>query len=123
MPEKQWHPRPEYAVPAGDAIRRLVVIPDYDDGKGPRPCVHTHRNTAGLLFGAHWGLEEITAAIEAAGGVEEAGPASTAMGHGLCLWHNGGWLWLESRPSEEGPADPLPIEKGDAKAIKDGTKT
>lgn len=101
MPE-QWKPRPEYAIPAAEAIARLVVIPDYDDGQGSRPCVHTIRDRpGGMALGAHWGREELVALIEEIGGAEETEGLSRAIGHRLRIWDKTSWLYLEAYPPAE----------------------
>jgi hypothetical protein len=74
----------DYSVPVEEAMQRLAVIEDYDDGNGPRPCVHTFVATAFGLLGAHWGLEEARAAFER-WGVETSGEGARAMNHGLAI--------------------------------------
>jgi hypothetical protein len=76
--------RSEYAVAVDDALARLKVVDDYDDGAGPRPCVHTFVDTPLALLGAHWPLTKVRAAFER-WGVEESGEAASAMGHGLVV--------------------------------------
>lgn len=72
----------EYAVPVDEAVKRLAVVEDYDDGGGPRPCVHTFVSGSFGLMGAHWGVEEARKAFETYG-VEESGDQARAMNHGL----------------------------------------
>lgn len=72
----------EYAVSVDEALTRLEVIPDYDNGSGPGPCVHSFAASAIGLLGAHWGLDEVLALFEREG-VEQAGPEMTGMRHGL----------------------------------------
>jgi hypothetical protein len=73
-----------YSVPVEEAMQRLAVIEDYDDGNGPRPCVHTFVASGFGLLGAHWGVEETRAAFER-WGVETSGEAARAMNHGLAI--------------------------------------
>lgn len=80
----------EYAVPAEEALERLEVIPDYDNGSGPGPCVHSFAASGIGLLGAHWRLEEVRALFEREG-VEQAGPGMTGMRHGLvCVFEDDG---------------------------------
>lgn len=85
-----------------DAMARLVVQPDYDDGDGPKPCVHTFVNASGMLLGAHWPLALVREAIEAHG-VEEAGGMAAAMGHALVILRPDAPVFLEARVA----ADPI----------------
>ena len=90
----------EYAVAVDDAVARLKVIPDYDDGNGPRPCVHTFVESAFGLLGAHWGVEDARLAFETLG-VEEAGEDAKSMGHGLVVIRPGkGPVFFETVPDE-----------------------
>jgi hypothetical protein len=90
----------KFPVPFDEAISRLQVIPDYDDGNGARPCVHTFVEGGIALLGAHWGLEE----IEELGrefGFEETGGAAKGMNHGLAILRDdNGPLFLETKPEE-----------------------
>jgi hypothetical protein len=89
----------ESALSLGDAIDRLVIQPEYDDGKGPRLCVHTI--LGGL--GAHWGLSDIIEAM-VEHGVEDAGPTvASSVGHTLVIQLGGrlGSLYVEARPPKE----------------------
>ena len=74
----------EYAVPVDEAIDLLDIIPDYDPGDGPKPCVHTFAESGFGLLGAHWSLDDLRTLFETYG-VERAGDAATAMGHGLVV--------------------------------------
>lgn len=76
--------RSDHAVPVDEALRRLDVIPDYDAGNGPEPCVHTFMQSAIGMLGAHWSVPEVQAFFERHG-VEKAGPTATAMHHGLAV--------------------------------------
>ena len=90
----------QYAVAADDAIKRLKVTPDYDDGGGPRDCVHTLVSSAVGLLGAHWGLEEVCD-LSRRNGAEEAGPDAASMGHGLVVWRDDkAPLFVETLPDE-----------------------
>lgn len=83
--------RADYTVPIDEAMRRLDIIPDYDPGDGPKPCVHTF--VGGVIpVGAHWAVEDVRALFEEHG-VEESGEMATAMGHGLVV----------VRPAPSGP--------------------
>lgn len=72
----------EYAVPVEDALQCLDVIPDYDPGDGPKPCVHTLAESSFGLLGAHWDLDSVREFFERHG-VEKSGQQATATGHGL----------------------------------------
>lgn len=79
-----------YVVPVEEAMQRLAVIEDYDDGGGPRPCVHTFMSSSFGLMGAHWGVDDARRAFET-WGVEEAGEQAQAMKHGLvCIEERSG---------------------------------
>lgn len=80
--------RESHAVPIEEALRRLDVIPDYDAGSGPEPCVHTFAQAAFGLLGAHWSVEDIEALMRERG-VEESGPAARATNHGLVVLREG----------------------------------
>lgn len=82
-------------------MARLVVIEDYDSGNGRGPHVHTFRQSAIGLLGAHWGIEQAKEAMEKYG-VEEAGEAAKAMGHGIVLIDETGPLFFESRDANKG---------------------
>lgn len=86
----------DYAVGIDEARERLDVIEDYDDGGGPRPCVHTFRSGAIGLLGAHWGVEEAIAAMREYG-VEESGLDAQAMGHGLVIIDKTGPVFFATR--------------------------
>lgn len=79
-------------------MARVVITPDYDPGGegGPRDCVHTFRNSGFMLIGAHHDLHDVRALMERHG-VEEAGPAATAAGHGLVVIDDVGPLFIEAR--------------------------
>lgn len=79
------------------ALAQLEVLPDYDAGSGPGPCVHTFRSSAvGVLLGAHWPLEEVRVAMERFG-VEEAGGVASALGHGLVVVDDHGPVFFATR--------------------------
>lgn len=82
-------------VPVDEAVARLDVTEDYDCGNGPEPCVHTFRETAFGLLGAHWSVEEARAMMEKHG-VEESGPAATGMNHGLVVIDENGPVFFET---------------------------
>lgn len=88
----------EYAVTVEDAMARLMVIEDYDNGSGPGPCVHTFRAGGPMLLGAHWGLDDLRAAMERYG-VAEAGEQAAAMGHTLVVIDDHGPVFLQARPA------------------------
>lgn len=83
-PDEEEELMNDYAIPVEDAMQRLDVIPDYDPGDGPGPCVHTFAESGFGLLGAHWHLEDIEGFMRR-WGVEEAGEMATAMGHGLVV--------------------------------------
>lgn len=84
------------AVPVDEAMERLEVIPDYDPGDGPGPCVHTFAQSAFALLGAHWSLSSVREFFEKHG-VEEAGPEATAMRHGLVVVGDGRTIFFETK--------------------------
>lgn len=95
----------EYAVAVDEAIRRLAVIPDYDPGDGPKPCVHTLADSPIGLLGAHWSVDAARAFMEEHG-VEESGPSATAMQHGLVVVGGGRTIFFETvKVGEELRAD------------------
>ncbi len=87
-------------VAVEDALSRLVVDPAYDDGGGPRSCVHTFRSAPFGLLGAYWGLEEVRAAM-AKYGVSESGFEATGMKHGLVLIDETGPVFLETQAQND----------------------
>lgn len=84
-------------VPVTEAMERLAVIPDYDPGDGEKPCVHTFAQSNIGLLGAHWSLTEVREFF-GAHGVEESGPAATAMSHGLVAMGDGRTIFFETKP-------------------------
>lgn len=92
----------EYAVPVEDAMGQLDVIPDYDAGHGPAPCVHTFAQSSFGLLGAHWYLPAVREFFEAHG-VEESGPQARATGHGLVAIdrERNRTIFFATKPTEE----------------------
>jgi hypothetical protein len=87
----------EYAVPIEDAVALLDVIPDYDCGNGPEPCVHTFVDAPFGQLGAHWSLTDLRAQMERLG-VERAGDMARKAGHGLVVRRPGlGPLFIATR--------------------------
>jgi len=88
----------EYALTVDEALARLAVVPDYDPGGvgGPRPCVHTFRDAAFGLIGAHLTLETARAAMEKFG-VAESGPEATALRHSVVVIDDTGSVFFETR--------------------------
>jgi len=74
----------DYSIPLDEALQLLDVIPDYDPGDGPKPCVHTFLNGAWGLVGAHWSVENLTALMQEHG-VLLSGEMATRRGHGLVV--------------------------------------
>ena len=81
-----------------EAISRLAIVPDYDPGgtEGPGPCVHTFRDAAFGLIGAHWRVGEARTLMEKFG-VEESGPQAMAMSHGVVVVDKAGSVFFETR--------------------------
>lgn len=92
----------EYAVTVEDAMSRLDVLPDYDPGTGPQPCVHTFAQSAVGMLGAHWPLDDVRAYF-AQHGVEEAGEQAQAMRHGLVVTGGGRTIFFATKGTEAGP--------------------
>lgn len=69
-----------------EAIKRL---PDED-------WIHTFRNYGNVLMGADWKKEEIFEAMQAATEIEITGPQAQAIGHGLAICDEHGWLFIET---------------------------
>lgn len=84
-------------IPVEEAVKRLVIQQDYDNGSGPQPCVHTFRQVGLALFGAHHTLESLRAEM-VMWGVDFSGPAASQTGHGLVLIDNLGPLFIEAEP-------------------------
>lgn len=79
-----------------EAVARLDVTPDYDNGSGPQDCVHTFRNSSFMLIGAHWTVPDLRALMERYG-VEEAGAQATAAHHGLVVIDDHGPLFIATK--------------------------
>jgi len=73
-----------------------MVMDDYDAGNGPEACVHTFRDSAIGLLGAHWSIVDARTAFETFG-AEEAGPAATAMGHGVVVTDKTSAVFFETK--------------------------
>jgi hypothetical protein len=86
-----------YGVPVEDAMARLDVIPDYDAGNGPEPCVHTFAQSQVGLLGAYWDLPSVEAFMRKHG-VEKAGEQATAMNHGLVVVGGGRTIFFATAP-------------------------
>lgn len=86
----------EYALSVEDAMARLEVVAEYDNGSGPQPCVHTFRDSPVGLLGAHWTLSDARAAMETHG-VEISGSAATAAKHGVVVIDSTGPVFFETK--------------------------
>ncbi len=82
-----------------DALDQLVILPDYDPGTGPQPCVHTFR-TGGMMLGAHWTIEKVEAAMKLCGVARLL--AGGWMGHDLLVVDSTGPVLFESQPVDGG---------------------
>jgi hypothetical protein len=58
--------------------------------------VHTFRNAGSILVGADWDRDELITHM-AMHSVEQAGPAATAMKHGMVLQDRHGWLFIATK--------------------------
>lgn len=87
-------------VPTDEAMAMLAVIEDYDPGAGPEPCVHSFRQAAFGLIGAHWPVEKVRAAFEEHG-AELSGPLMAGMGHGLALTDKTGVLFFATKEAPD----------------------
>ena len=88
--------RSEYRISKEVALERLDIIPDYDQGNGPEPHVHTFRQAGPALLGAHWTMEQVEQSIDQFG-IEEAGDAANEMGHGLVIIDGTGPCFLATK--------------------------
>lgn len=66
------------------AERRIVPLNEAIARIGEEPEIHTFMQTGPMLIGADHPREELIAAMRAHG-VEESGPAATAMKHSLVI--------------------------------------
>jgi hypothetical protein len=89
-------------IDADEAIARLDVIPEYDAGNGPGPCVHTFADAAFGLLGAHWYLDDLTEFMRR-NVVQASGPMAVGMGHALVVLSDErpGPLFLATREPAE----------------------
>ena len=97
----------DYSVPVDQALKRLEVIPDYDAGNGPGPCVHTFAQSRIGLLGAHWDLPAVEAFMREHG-VETSGPEATATGHGLVTVGDGRTIFFATRRDDDEHGKPGP---------------
>lgn len=58
--------------------------------------IHTFRSGGGLMLGADWSRAGVLEAIRNSPSRRPAGPAASAMGHGLAFMHRGDWLFVET---------------------------
>lgn len=86
----------DYSITTERAMSLLVVQEDYDAGDGPEPCVHTYRNAAGMLIGAHHSVTSLRMLFDHYG-AQEAGSAATDMGHGIVVIDDHGPLFVEAQ--------------------------
>ena len=100
----------EGLVNVEEAIEMLEVIPDYDPGDGPKPCVHTFRGGSPFLLGAHWSLDDVRAAFQKYG-VERAGENAMALGHGLAIIDETGPVFFETKHDGKVEKPPVPIRE------------
>jgi hypothetical protein len=84
-----------------EAVKRL---PDGD-------MVHTFRQGGPCLIGADHERDRLIEAMRIAPAIEVTGPQAQAMGHGLAICDEHGWLFIETanaelrgRPLADGPA-------------------
>ncbi len=82
-----------------EALSRLDVMPDYDPGGGPGPCVHTLRASGPVLLGAAWRLADIEHII-CVHGAAAAPPDMERMGHGLVVYDDHGPIFIATKPEE-----------------------
>lgn len=59
--------------------------------------IHTFRQSGYALLGADWERSEIIKALESSDSIELSGQAATALGHGICIKDESGWLFIETR--------------------------
>jgi hypothetical protein len=80
-----------------EAVAMLAVV-EYDPGGegGRGPCVHTFRDSAIGLLGAHWRLDAVREAMEKFG-VERSGDVAAGMSHGLVLRDQTSPVFLETK--------------------------
>jgi hypothetical protein len=90
--------RSEYRISKEDALKRLDINPDYDQGDGPQPHVHTIRQGGPMLVGANWTMDQVEKAIDKYG-IEEAGEEAEGMGHGLVLIDDAGPVFFATKKS------------------------
>jgi hypothetical protein len=88
----------QHTVTVDEAMDQLAVIPDYDPGDGPQPCVHTFALSAFGLLGAHWSVDNAREFIEKHG-AQKAGGMAAAMGHSLVVKGDGRTIFFETAAS------------------------
>jgi hypothetical protein len=91
--------REQYRISKEEAMKRLDIIPDYDQGDGPKPHVHTLRAGGPMLIGAHWTTAQVEQAIDKHG-IEEAGKQAMEMAHGLAIIDDMGPVFLATKKTD-----------------------
>ncbi len=72
----------------GEAVARLP------DGE----TIHTYTNPApGLMLGCDVERGNLLKLLLEAKWIEESGPTATAAHHGIAIWRNNGWLFIQTR--------------------------
>ena len=63
----------------------------------PGNRVHTFRQAGPYLIGADWERDVLIEAMRAASAIDITGPSAQSLGHGLCIEHGGGPLFIETQ--------------------------
>lgn len=83
-----------------ESNEKVLLTPEQAKAMLPETgnTIHTIRNpTAGILIGADLTRERVEKMIDTADVRELAGSQAMGMKHGLCLWKNGGTLFVQTR--------------------------
>lgn len=62
----------------------------------PGDRIHTFLSGGMIMIGADWDRKDALEAIEQSKLIELSGDNARAMGHGLCMLHNGRYYFVES---------------------------
>lgn len=71
-------------------VLAVAQLPDNDR-------VHTFRQVGGILLGADYGRPALILEMQQAKEIHVTGPAAQAMNHGLAIFDDHGWLFIETK--------------------------
>lgn len=84
-------------MPIDPDAKELISFEDAEKRLPDGPNIHTFRQSGPLLLGADMERDKLLKAMREADEIEIAGPAATAMNHGLAIQNKTGLLFIETK--------------------------